>query len=503
MRLRRVLALLVFAALPGLALGAPPDPKQIKSAPRTAALRPAKTVAPRRLVAPVGRIKVPARQPAKQRLTRGNPLDLLPGGGKGQIKVVVLGAAVDEKTIDPGLTRRLQALGKRVAKEGGVLITGAAPGVPQVAARAAYEAGAVTIGVSPARSLADHNQNFKMPTESLSILELTGAGRGMGFIEREAPLIEYGDILVYANGRSGTLGELVAGMHEPKVIALLEGSGGVTAEARRKILPHLGQGKAVVVADSDPERLMRKAIAAHKELVRAGREGKAGPVVPAVTPGGKTKLPPMQRGSLFKGQAPAEREVYAFFGHDEGLTGADRTKVDQLVTLLSAQHPGRMPVLVVPTRPGLTAEVAKKAQAKGVRTLGISPARTKAEHVAGGQSVDGLGRIQLTGKGAGVGEFAAQRHVIEHANVVFVAGGDYKSLGGTIFAMYHDTVVAVLETEGGGMSGKLRGEILTTFDKKPFATMVFDSDPVRLYHKAIEASDAIRARQRGSYIAPE
>src|SRR5258706_176117 len=82
--------------------------------------------------------------------------------------------------------------------------------------------------LAPARSLEQPRELFKMGTEGLTRVQFTGTGPGAGFIEREAPLIAQADILVYAHGRSGTLGELAAGMHAPKVIALLEGSGGVT-----------------------------------------------------------------------------------------------------------------------------------------------------------------------------------------------------------------------------------------------------------------------------------
>jgi hypothetical protein len=85
--------------------------------------------------------------------------------------------------------------------------------------------------------------------------------------------------------------------------------------------------------------------------------------------------------------------------------------------------------------------------------------------------------------------------------VIFVAGGDYKSLGGMIFGMYQNTVVAVLETRG--MSGKLQKKILSTFDKKPQATVIYDSDPVRLYERALKESAKIRAEAREEYLAAE
>jgi hypothetical protein len=67
--------------------------------------------------------------------------------------------------------------------------------------------------------------------------------------------------------------------------------------------------------------------------------------------------------------------------------------------------------------------------------------------------------------------------------------------------MYHPTVVAVLET--GGMSGKLKSQILSTFNKPAHAKMIYDSDPVRLYNRAVQAAEALRHQEKTEYIAPE
>jgi hypothetical protein len=100
-----------------------------------------------------------------------------------------------------------------------------------------------------------------------------------------------------------------------------------------------------------------------------------------------------------------------------------------------------------------------------------------------------------------VGQVSAYRHGIDRSDVVFVAGGDHRTLGGTVFAMYQPTVVAVLET--GGMSGKLRSQILSTFNKPAHATMIYDSDPVRLYNRAVRAAEKLRHSVKTEYIAPE
>jgi hypothetical protein len=194
--------------------------------------------------------------------------------------------------------------------------------------------------------------------------------------------------------------------------------------------------------------------------------------------------------------------VYSFFGTTEGMAPAGVSKVSKLVQLIAQDRTGgRKPLLVTPTRHGLPSEVAKAAKGLGVLTVGVSPSGTWHQHTKGNRPTIGYDKIRLTGEGPGVGELAAYQHGIKKSDVVFVAGGDYQTLGGTLFAMYHPTVVAVLET--GGMSGKLKSQILSTFNKPAHAKMIYDSDPVRLYNRAVQAAEALRHQEKTEYIAPE
>ena len=292
-------------------------------------------------------------------------------------------------------------------------------------------------------------------------------------------------------------------MHAPKVIALLEGSGGVTGGFRTRIQPYVGKGAAVVVSDADPIRLLAKAEVALQRLERATARSLVAPSAPVAGPTTAGR-PVMVQGATLDAAALKGREVFAFLGHERGMSLADRASAELLIAQIHAREgaPG-VPLLVVPARTGLTEDVAAHAQARGLQTLGISAAATEAQHLQLGYATRGLDRVQLTGKGAGVGEFAALRPVVEHASVVFVAGGDHQTLGGTVFAAYRSTVVAVLTTGGRTMSGHLEQEIWKTFEKPTVATMIYDSDPVRLYQRAIAAADALRGRARGEYINAE
>jgi hypothetical protein len=237
--------------------------------------------------------------------------------------------------------------------------------MPQLTARAAKAAGGHTVGVSPAKNLAEHTGTFHSPTESLDAIQMTGAGAGMGLIAREKQNIQHSDILVFAGGRSGTLGEMLFAMQSRKVIALLEDSTGVTAKARAQILPAIGRSKAVVVSDRDPGRLMEKALAAHAELAAQGVKGPAGPVRALKEKAGRAvfriasraseglrraahRLAPSRRRSrlqlhhrpVVNEQTAQSHNIYTFFGDAHGMSPEDHRKVHTLVKHLARDRTG-------------------------------------------------------------------------------------------------------------------------------------------------------------------
>ncbi len=424
------------------------------------------------------------------------------GPGGERITVAVLGAAVPEETIDAGLTARLTTLGQEVAHSGGILVTGACPGVPMIAQRAAYEAGGITVGISPARSLKDHTDSFKMTTAGMTIVQWTATGPGTGFIEREAPLIKAADILVVANGRSGTMGELAAGMYTPKVLAVLEDSGGVAGHARQNIIPHIGTGQAIVVYDSDPVRLLDKAKRALAQLkptqLTLGKKSEKRSL-----PSSGLKVKMMHGMSKLEHESLVARPVYSLFTADRNLTDLDHARLKKLMVLIGTPRAGeQQPLLIGPARTGLTASMFEVARKAGAETLGVSGANSTKEHLAAGYGIDGFDRIELTGKGTGVGAFAALRPIVERSKIVFVAGGDHETLAGVVYASYHrNTILAVLDTNG--MSGKLEHEITKTYDKPAQAMVIYDSDPVLLYERARAAAKQLEGEFRTAYIAAE
>jgi uncharacterized protein (TIGR00725 family) len=321
------------------------------------------------------------RRPRKGLIvTKGNPINALPRGKPSRLVIGVMGSAAAENTIPGELKGRLKQLGQTIAKRGHVVLTGACPGMPHLTALAAKGAGGMTVGVSPARNLKEHVGRFHSPAKGLDVIQMTGYGAGMGFIAREKENIQHSDILLFTGGRSGTLGEILFAMQEPKVIALLENSTGVTAGTKSKILPHIGRGRAIFVSDQDPARLMDKAVAAHAKLKNSRRVkrwnrkvGKKGLLEQlAWKLGGRgmrigARTSPAVREGRMQTQpviTAADKQahnIYTFFGTTRGMGQADRAKVMSLADMIARDRTGgRTPVLVTPTRPGLPSKMLRQ-----------------------------------------------------------------------------------------------------------------------------------------------
>jgi uncharacterized protein (TIGR00725 family) len=150
--------------------------------------------------------------------------------------------------------RKIRRLGQEVAKRGFILITGACPGLPHEAILGAKSEGGFTIGISPALNFSEHVLKYKSPCTGYNALIFTGSG----LMGREIENIRSCDLVVFAGGRSGTLGEFAIAYDEAKVIGVLLGTGGIT-EKLKTIIKFVNKDTgAKVVYDENPVKLLDK-----------------------------------------------------------------------------------------------------------------------------------------------------------------------------------------------------------------------------------------------------
>ena len=172
-------------------------------------------------------------------------------------KIGVMGKAGRGRCLPELLIKSAEIIGRKIAKENCILITGACMGVPDIAARSAIAAGGLVLGYSPAKDLKGHLEPpISYPRLSKGMIPIY---TGYGKIGRNVLSIFECDGLIFIGGGIGTLNEFSIAYHEGKVIGVLEGVEGIA----QKVLQIEGDFKdtgAAIVKDKSPERLVEKVI---------------------------------------------------------------------------------------------------------------------------------------------------------------------------------------------------------------------------------------------------
>lgn len=169
-----------------------------------------------------------------------------------RLAVGVMGSASGE--FSSAAKAQAYALGRAVAERGFILITGACPGLPYECARGARESGGLSVGISPALSLDEHVHKYLSPADVFDVLIYTGSG----LMGREVTNIRSSDMVVIVGGRSGTLGEFAIAYDEGKLIGVLEGSGGITAQIPELVASFGKDTGAHVIYEADPKTLIHE-----------------------------------------------------------------------------------------------------------------------------------------------------------------------------------------------------------------------------------------------------
>lgn len=177
----------------------------------------------------------------------------------GRIKIGVMGSAGGEMVEE--VVERCRELGRAIADEGCAIVTGACPGLPHFTLEACKKRGGLTVGVSPAISYHEHIERYGSPVDFIDVMVYTGAG----VMGREVTCVRSSDIVIFAGGRSGTLGEFAIAYDEGRPIGVLTKTGGVADHVSELLTVIHKPTGATVVYNEDPRALI-------KQMVREFRE---------------------------------------------------------------------------------------------------------------------------------------------------------------------------------------------------------------------------------------
>lgn len=178
-----------------------------------------------------------------------------------RMAVGVMGSAGGD--ISPEVRTLLRQLGHEIGRRGYVLVTGACPGLPHEAVLGAKAAGGVVVGISPALNLHEHLVKYTSPTRGYDLIVYTGSG----LMGREIENIRTCDVVIFAGGRSGTLGEFAIAYDESKVIGVLAGTGGIADHIETIVKMVNKKTGAVICTNPDPAALLSELEHAYRESV--------------------------------------------------------------------------------------------------------------------------------------------------------------------------------------------------------------------------------------------
>jgi len=146
-------------------------------------------------------------------------------------------------------------VGREIARQKCVLVTGATTGVPYFSAIGCKEAGGFNVGFSPATSEDAHLKTYKLPIDPFDVMIYTGAD----YVGRNVIMSKSVDGVIIICGRMGTLHEFATAFEIQKPIGVLEGTGG-TADKIKQIATGPFRGVKKIIYEKDTKKLVKKLI---------------------------------------------------------------------------------------------------------------------------------------------------------------------------------------------------------------------------------------------------
>lgn len=178
--------------------------------------------------------------------------------GHNQIKICVSGAAETGHCGVDALDRAKE-LGREIARQGAVLVTGATTGFPLWAAMGAKEAGGISVGLSPASSEREHVEVYKLPLDYMDLIIYTG----FGYPGRDLLLTRSSDAVICGCGRVGTIHEFTIAFEDGKPVGIFEGPWEM-GDQLKEILAKGHRPNDKIATGDDPKKMVSDII----ELVK-------------------------------------------------------------------------------------------------------------------------------------------------------------------------------------------------------------------------------------------
>ena len=170
------------------------------------------------------------------------------------MKIAVCGSS---SITDKEIAKRAFEIGKEIAENNILLLTGAGEGYPYEAVKGASSVDGKVFGVSPAKDEKEHINKYSFPREGFAEIKYTD----LGIPRRNFPLVKEADAIIIISGKIGSLNEFTIAFHYDKVIGILKNSGGITniIEQIAEICNKRGEKENIIYSE-DPKELVQLVI---------------------------------------------------------------------------------------------------------------------------------------------------------------------------------------------------------------------------------------------------
>jgi len=179
------------------------------------------------------------------------------------MKIGVYGSA--EQKMQKGLANKAREIGKAIARNKHILVTGGCLGLPYEAVLGANERKGECIAYSPGKDLEEHVKMYSMPRKGFTGFVFVPedyehiGNKKVCLKYRNVSSVAAVDAAVIISGRIGTMNEFTIAYDLSKRIGILEETDGITKEAINVLLRDARKETgATVIFDKDPENLIER-----------------------------------------------------------------------------------------------------------------------------------------------------------------------------------------------------------------------------------------------------
>ena len=179
--------------------------------------------------------------------------------GHQQYKICISGAA-ETGHCGVDALEKAKELGREIARQGAVLISGATTGFPLWVAMGAKEVGGISIGFSPATSEKEHVEVYKLPVDYMDLIVYTG----FGYAGRDLLLTRSSDAVICGCGRVGTIHEFTIAFEDNKPLGIYEGPWEM-GDQLKEIVAKSHRVNNKIITTNDPKKMVEESMSMIKK----------------------------------------------------------------------------------------------------------------------------------------------------------------------------------------------------------------------------------------------